>query len=65
MRRAPLWRISLPASAEAIPVPGHKDRRVTYATFQDGQVYAITTRLRMVTLMACPEPKMSGPMKPA
>ena len=41
----------LPASAEAIPVPGHKDRRVTYATFQEGQVYAITTRLRMVTLI--------------
>ena len=42
---------SLPAFAEAIPVPGHKDRRVTYATFQEGQVYAITTRLRMVTLI--------------
>ena len=42
---------ALPALAEAIPVPGHKDRRVTYATFQEGQVYAITTRLRMVTLI--------------
>ena len=42
---------TLPAFAETIPVPGHKDRRVTYATFQEGQVYAISTRLRMVTLI--------------
>ena len=39
------------ALAEVVPVPGNKDRRVTYATFEEGQVYAITTRLRTVTLI--------------
>lgn len=42
---------ALPVLAETIPVPGNKDRRVTYATFVEGQVYAITTRLRTVTLI--------------
>lgn len=37
--------------AETVPLPGNKDRRVTYATFTEGQVYAITTRLRTVTLI--------------
>ena len=46
-----LGLVPLPGFAEAIPVAGHKDARVTYATFQEGQVYAITTRLRMVTLI--------------
>lgn len=41
----------LPALAETVPLPGSKDRRVTYATFTEGQVYAITTRLRTVTLI--------------
>jgi len=41
----------LPGFAETVPVPGNKDRRVTYATFVEGQVYAITTRLRTVTLI--------------
>lgn len=41
----------LPALAETVPLPGNKDRRVTYATFTEGQVYAITTRLRTVTLI--------------
>lgn len=42
---------ALPGLAETVPLPGHKDRRVTYATFTEGQVYAITTRLRTVTLI--------------
>ena len=42
---------ALPGFAETVPVPGNKDRRVTYATFVEGQVYAITTRLRTVTLI--------------
>jgi type IV secretion system protein VirB9 len=41
----------LPGFAETVPSPGNKDRRVTYATFVEGQVYAITTRLRTVTLI--------------
>lgn len=41
----------LPACAESVPVPGSKDRRVTYATFSEGQVYAISTRLKTVTLI--------------
>jgi type IV secretion system protein VirB9 len=41
----------LPGFAETVPIPGNKDRRVTYATFTEGQVYAITTRLRTVTLI--------------
>jgi type IV secretion system protein VirB9 len=41
----------LPGFAETVPLPGNKDRRVTYATFTEGQVYAITTRLRTVTLI--------------
>lgn len=42
---------ALPGFAETVPVPGNKDRRVTYATFVEGQVYAITTRLKTVTLI--------------
>jgi type IV secretion system protein VirB9 len=42
---------AMPAFAEAVPVRGNKDGRVTYATFVEGQVYAITTRLRTVTLI--------------
>lgn len=41
----------LPGFTETVPVPGNRDRRVTYATFVEGQVYAITTRLRTVTLI--------------
>ena len=42
---------ALPGFAETVPLPGNKDRRVTYATFVEGQVYAITTRLKTVTLI--------------
>ena len=48
---ATLCLTGLSAFAETVPVPGNKDRRVTYATFVEGQVYAITTRLRTVTLI--------------
>lgn len=42
---------ALPALAETAPKPGHHDARVTYATYQEGQVYRINTRLRNVTLV--------------
>ena len=42
---------SLPALAETAPKPGSHDARVTYATYQEGQVYWINTRLRNVTLV--------------
>ncbi|NBZ89204.1 TrbG/VirB9 family P-type conjugative transfer protein [Stagnihabitans tardus] len=41
----------LPISAETVPKAGSRDARVTYATFQEGQVYKIATRLRTVTLV--------------
>jgi type IV secretion system protein VirB9 len=42
---------ALPAIAETAPKPGRLDARVTYANWQDGQVYRINTRLRDVTLV--------------
>lgn len=42
---------ALPAFAETAPKAGSHDPRVTYATYQEGQVYRITTRLRNVTLV--------------
>ena len=42
---------ALPVFAETAPKPGTHDARVTYATFQEGQVYRINTRLRNVTLV--------------
>jgi type IV secretion system protein VirB9 len=42
---------ALPAFAETAPKPGSHDPRVTYATYQEGQVYRINTRLRNVTLV--------------
>ncbi len=42
---------ALPAFAETAPRPGSHDARVTYATYQEGQVYRINTRLRNVTLV--------------
>lgn len=42
---------ALPALAETAPKRGSLDARVTYATYQEGQVYRITTRLRTVTLV--------------
>lgn len=42
---------ALPVFAETAPRRGSLDARVTYATYQEGQVYRITTRLRTVTLV--------------
>ena len=42
---------ALPALAETAPKSGSLDARVTYATYREGQVYRITTRLRAVTLV--------------
>ncbi|MDR7127243.1 TrbG/VirB9 family P-type conjugative transfer protein [Pseudotabrizicola sp. 4114] len=42
---------ALPALSETAPRPGSHDARVTYATWQEGQVYRINTRLRNVTLV--------------
>ena len=42
---------TLPSFAETAPKPGSHDTRVTYATYQEGQVYRITTKLRTVTLV--------------
>lgn len=42
---------ALPALAETAPKSGSHDARVTYATYQEGQVYRIATRLRTVTLV--------------
>ena len=42
---------ALPALAETAPKPGNHDARVTYATYQEGQVYRINTLLRNVTLV--------------
>lgn len=42
---------TLPLLAETAPKRGSLDARVTYATYQEGQVYRITTRLRNVTLV--------------
>ena len=42
---------ALPALGETAPKSGRHDARVTYATYQEGQVYRIATRLRTVTLV--------------
>ena len=42
---------ALPLLAETAPKRGSLDARVTYATYQEGQVYRISTRLRTVTLV--------------
>src|SRR3989338_246766 len=42
---------ALPALPDRSPKPGSHDARVTYATYQEGQVYRINTRLRNVTLV--------------
>lgn len=42
---------ALPALAETAPKSGRHDARVTYASWQEGQVYRIATRLRTVTLV--------------
>lgn len=39
------------ALAEAQPRAGNHDSRVTYASFQEGQVYMVRTRVRNVTLV--------------
>ncbi len=40
-----------PTTAETAPKPGSRDARVTYASWSEGQVYRISTRLRTVTLV--------------
>lgn len=40
-----------PLLAEVAPSPGSRDIRVTYATYHEGQVYRIRTRLKTVTLV--------------
>ncbi len=42
---------ALPAFAETTARPGKRDPRVTYASFQEGQVYKIYTQIRTVTLV--------------
>lgn len=42
---------ALPAVAETTSKPGRQDPRVTYATFQPGQVYNVYTQIRTVTLV--------------
>lgn len=42
---------ALPVQAETAPQSGSHDPRVTYATYHEGQVYRIMTRLRTVTLV--------------
>jgi type IV secretion system protein VirB9 len=37
--------------AEVAPAPGSRDIRVTYATYHEGEVYRIRTRLKTVTLV--------------
>lgn len=39
------------ASAEAVPKGGRHDHRITYITFQEGQVYRVNTRLLNVTVI--------------
>jgi len=56
MRRVALAALFLalpavPAHSEALPKAGSLDNRVTYATYQEGQVYRIATRLKTVTLV--------------
>ncbi|MBB1499114.1 TrbG/VirB9 family P-type conjugative transfer protein [Paracoccus sp. MC1862] len=50
---AALIALTVPAAvlAEARPRAGGNDSRVTYATFQEGQVYTVHTRVRNVTLV--------------
>ncbi len=42
---------ALPALAETTAKPGQRDPRVTYASFQQGQVYNVYTQIRTVTLI--------------
>lgn len=48
-----VFALALPtlAFAEAHPRAGNHDSRVTYALFQEGQVYTVRTRVRNVTLV--------------
>lgn len=39
------------AYAEASPRSGSRDGRITYATWQDGQVYTVPTRVRNITMI--------------
>ena len=48
---AALTLVPLPASAETTSKGGKYDPRVTYATYQPGQVYNVYTQVRTVTLV--------------
>lgn len=39
------------AHAEISPRSGSRDGRITYATYQDGQVYTVPTRVRNITMI--------------
>lgn len=45
--------ITLPALgyAEVTPRSGSRDSRITYATYQEGQVYTVPTRVRNITMI--------------
>ena len=43
--------VPFPALAEARPRSGGNDNRLTYASYQEGQVYTINTRVRNITLV--------------
>ena len=50
---AVLAAMTLPAlaHAEMAPRSGSRDGRITYATYQEGQVYTVATRLRNITMI--------------
>ena len=45
---------ALPALAETAPKPGSHDARVTYATYQEGQVYRIALSTAKAPASFCP-----------
>lgn len=50
---AVLAAMTLPAlaQAEVAPRSGSRDGRITYATYQEGQVYTVATRVRNITMI--------------
>ncbi|MTH62462.1 TrbG/VirB9 family P-type conjugative transfer protein [Paracoccus litorisediminis] len=46
-----LTALPLTATAEVRPKAGSRDARVTYASFVEGQVYHVSTRIRNITLI--------------
>lgn len=43
--------LSTTAQAEISPRSGSRDGRITYATYQEGQVYTVPTRVRNITMI--------------